>query len=85
MGSRKRRAGMWSQGFQTPLSPVREGLSIEETSWREQSGKNESSGICDSDHVNMDEEICYETVNHTIENWTFERHTGFDADLTFPS
>jgi hypothetical protein len=81
--SRKRHAGMWSQGFQTPLSPVREGLSIEETSWREQSGKNEASAICDADHVNMDEEICYETVNHTIENH-FERHTGFDADLTFP-
>jgi len=81
--SRKRRAGMWSQGTQTPLSPVREGLSIEETSWREQSGKNEASAICDSDHVNMDGEICYETVNRTIENH-FERHTGFDADLTFP-
>jgi hypothetical protein len=81
--STKRHAGMWSQGFQTPLSPVREGLSIEETSCREQSGKNEALAICDADHVNMDEEICYETVNHTIENH-FERHTGFDADLTFP-
>jgi len=83
--SRKRHLGLWLRGFQTPLSPVRECLSVEEKSCSRESGNSEASAACDSGHVQSHPKNChaFDAVNSVKKNHhSLESHTGYDADVT---